>query len=249
MMDDLQLLYEQYIQLDSQLNSGHNNGNYGNYWSDDQKAKASIERKQFYQSKQGLEVLNKLSQLQKGKSPDNKGKNAYYSITEQKVIYSDECPDGYTNIAPQWYRDKTKDSKYINNHITTKDFHWYTNGDDDIFCKTTDIPDGYHKGRVGGKSCTTKGKTAYHNKDGKIIYINNDDEIPVGFVIGTGVKPNVSGELNSSFGRHWFTDGEVNIHNKVELQQCPSGFRIGQTRGKQSFTLDNYIKMKEVNQK
>lgn len=240
-LDNLQEDYEDFCKTNSANNSGENNGNYGNFWTEEQRKVASIKAKE--KAKDPIyrkNISNKLKKYYENHTSSSKGKKAYFSLTEEKVVYRLECPEGYTDKAPQWFIN-SKSSTFKKNNKITQGFVWYTNGIDNKFCLPENKPEGYCKGRTHNATGNLKNKKAYHNNEGKIIYLSDTDLVPEGFIKGGIFKSDYSGAKNPSYGRHWYTNGEINIHDCVKLEDCPEGFRRGQTRGCKSYKLKDIL--------
>ena len=79
------------------------------------------------------------------------------------------------------------------------------------------------------------------------LYLSANDTIPDGYIKGTDIKPDVVGSKNPSFGKHWFTNNIINIHDTCDLSDCPDGFRVGMVRGLKSMKLKNYLESVEEN--
>lgn len=244
-LDDLQEEYEDFCIQNSKNNSGSKNGNYGHYWTDEQRKRASEKIKTIYtDDAMRKKISDSLIEYYSKNESASLGRKACFSLTEEKVIYRYECPDGYTTQTPAWYKELKSDSYFKKGNTITTGFAWYTNGVENIFCLPENKKEGFYKGRVGCFGNLT-GKHAYHNAQGDVIYMTDADNIPEGFVKGGIYKGDNSGEKNPSFARHWFTNGEINIHDKISIEDCPEGFRKGQTRGKKSFKLHEYYDLKE----
>lgn len=237
-LNELQLDYEDFCKANSLNNSGSQNANYGNYWSDEQKLEASIKAKERMKDPNNRKkISDKLKSYYKENQNASKGKKAYFSLSEEKVVYRDSCPEGYTDKTPRWYLDQHSNGYFKQNNTMTKGFVWYTNGIKNKFCLPDDKPEGYYEGRVGSYG-SLKNRKAYHNQDGKIIYLLPDDPIPDGFIKGGLFKGKNNGKNNPSYGKHWYTNGVINIHDAVTLEECPPGFKKGQTRGCPNYKLN-----------
>ena len=241
-LDSLQEDYEDFCKANSINSSGENNGNYGHYWTEEQRKIASMRSKELAKNPAYRKSISKkVKEYYKNNPHPTRGKKAYFSLTEEKVDYRSECPDGYTDKTPQWYIDMHSRTYFKQGNKVTQGFTWYTNGTDNKFCLPENKPEGYYEGRSGDNFGHLRNRKAYHNSKGDVIYLFDTDLVPEGFTKGGIYKGDNRGSKNPSYGRHWYTNGEINIHDFVKLEDCPQGFRKGQTRGCKSYKLKDVV--------
>ena len=241
-LDSLQEDYEDFCKANSINNSGERNGNYGHFWTKEQREIASIKAKEKAKDPAYRKIISdRFRKYYENHHCPTKGKKAYYSLAEEKIVYRSECPEGYTDKPPQWYFDMHLHTYFKQGNKVTQGFTWYTNGTDNKFCLPENKPEGYYKGRVSNAPGSLRNRKAYHNSKGKVIYLFDTDLVPEGFIQGGLWKGDNRGSKNPSYGRHWYTNGEINIHDSVNLEDCPKGFRKGQTRGCKNYKLKDIL--------
>lgn len=222
-LDILQQLYEDFCRKDSELNSGEHNGNYAHYWTDEQKQNLSLKQRQFYIDHP--EAKENLRQKQLGVTPGNKGKNAYYNLITNEIIYADTCPDGFQDGMPQYICDKISQS-LIGNKFTTG-MSWYNNGiENRMFSPADEIPDGFVKCKLISdkeREVYSRKRKYYYDENGSKVAIFDGQDIPLGLTKETPkdvhdrYSKQLSGENNPMFGKHHsdYTKQLISEANKI----------------------------------
>lgn len=177
------------------------------------------------------------------------GRVAYHNGDKQIFIFPDEeIPDGFIKGGNPCDRKVVK--QRINtrqqNGISspTKGKHCYNNGvTEKYFFDGEEIPDGYSKGRLKSsiqnaldghtnkdwnKCGTLTGRTAYCNGD-KIIYLNDNDEVPDGFTKRGLPKTEDWKKQQSEIQKSLVSIHNGNTRTRINLDKVnmPEGFEYG----------------------
>lgn len=114
-----------------------------------------------------------------------------------------------------WNKGLTKESNAGVKKIseTKKNGHWYTNGVIETFCKN--CPEGFYIGRKP------------YSVDG----LNNIKRAAKNLQRRKKISLSKKGSKNPAFGKHWYTNGNINILTF----DCPKGFKPGKLKTKAKF--------------